>query len=169
MFVSSVHYLLSGFHVDVIVFILRSFNVLLIRASQLPVACLLYSFSSFSCCFATFQPVLLSNFIHTSSTLRRASISRGFRPYCRFPSSWIVFSAFCCVFWLDSCFVYGTMSPSDILAHCSDRPAAPAADVCARLRELGIWAPRRPVRFAHAVCVVRRLGSALVVALIPSV
>ena len=59
-FVSSVHYLLSGFHVDVIVFILSSFNVLLIGDSQLPVACILYSFSSFSCFFATFRPVLHS-------------------------------------------------------------------------------------------------------------
>jgi hypothetical protein len=75
-----------------------------------------------------------------------------------FPSSWIVLSAFRCVFWLDSCFVYGTMSRSDILALCSDRPAAPAAAVCARLRELGIWALRRPVRYAHAVRVVRRRG-----------
>ena len=50
------------------------------------------------------------------------------------------------------------MSRSDILALCSDWPTASAAAVCARLRELGIWAPCRPIRSADAVRVVRRRG-----------
>ena len=78
--------------------------------------------------------------------------------YCCFPSSRFVFDAFCYVFWLESCFVYVTMSRSDILALCSDWPTASAAAVCARLRELGIWAPCRPIRSADAVRVVRRRG-----------
>ena len=117
-FVFSVHYLLSGFHVDVIVFILSSFNVLLIGAFR--------DFPARSVVKLHTYVVDVASYFYLSWI------------YCRFPSSWIVFSAFCCIFWLDLCFVYGTMSPSDIHAHCSDRPAAPAAVVCARLRDLGI-------------------------------
>jgi hypothetical protein len=165
-FFSSVHYLLSRFHVDVIVFILSSFNVLLIRASQLPVACILHSFFLFLVLFRDFPARSVVKF-HTY-VVDVASCFYLPWIYRRFPSSWIVF---CCVFWLDLCFVYGTMSPSDILAPSSAvgrlHRLRMFALVCENLVYGLLVAPS--ICSAHVVCVVRRLGFALVVTLIPSV
>jgi Endonuclease/Exonuclease/phosphatase family len=78
-------YLLSRFHVDVIVFISSYFIILLIGASQLPVACILYSVSSFFVFFRDFPARSVVRFhnyvVDVASCFYLSWI------YCRFPSA----------------------------------------------------------------------------------
>jgi hypothetical protein len=69
--------MLSRFDVDVTVFIPNYFNILLFGASQLPVACILCTVSSFFVFFRDFSACSVVKF-YMSSSLHRAFISRGF-------------------------------------------------------------------------------------------